>query len=87
MVRRGLSVHVTHPLNGFAITAFHDGLDFVSVHEALVAELKTALATVRARQSIDQQVDTIARAKASRISDRRALFSVSCIYSLRLVHN
>ncbi|KAI0094031.1 Non-repetitive/WGA-negative nucleoporin C-terminal-domain-containing protein [Irpex rosettiformis] len=58
------------------LDAFHDGLDFVSVHEALAEELKTALANVRARQSIDMQVDIIARAKATRISDRRALFSI-----------
>ena len=34
---------------------------------------------MRARQSIDMQVETIARAKAARISDRRAIFSVSLL--------
>ncbi|KAI0341587.1 hypothetical protein BDW22DRAFT_1358408 [Trametopsis cervina] len=64
------------PADDQTLDAFHDGLDFVSVHEALTEELKTALVNVRARQSLDAQVDIIARAKASRISDRRALFSI-----------
>ncbi|THG99186.1 hypothetical protein EW026_g3129 [Hermanssonia centrifuga] len=58
------------------LDAFHDGLDFVSVHERLIDELRTALASVRIRQSIDMQVDTITKTKASRLSDRRALYAV-----------
>ncbi len=61
--------------------AFHDGLDFVSVHERLIDELRTALASVRIRQSIDMQVDTITKTKASRLSDRRALYAVSATES------
>ncbi|PSR74094.1 hypothetical protein PHLCEN_2v10050 [Hermanssonia centrifuga] len=58
------------------LDAFHDGLDFVSVHERLIDELRTALASVRTRQSIDVQVDTITKTKASRLPDRRALYAV-----------
>lgn len=56
--------------------AFHDGLDFVSVHATLLEDLKLALASVRAKQSLEQQVDVITKAKASKLSSRRALQSV-----------
>jgi len=55
------------------LDAFHDGLDFVSVHEALTEELKSALASVRDRQSLDRQVETILRQKASAIADKKIL--------------
>jgi nuclear pore complex protein Nup133 len=55
------------------LDAFHDGLDFVSVHEALTEELKSALASVRDRQSLDRQVETILHQKASAIADRKIL--------------
>ena len=53
--------------------AFHDGLDFVSVHETLIEELKSALASVRERQSLDRQVETILQQKASAIADKKTL--------------
>ncbi|KAI0302174.1 Non-repetitive/WGA-negative nucleoporin C-terminal-domain-containing protein [Russula brevipes] len=53
------------------LDAFHDGLDFVSVHEALTAELKSALVSVRSKQSLDRQVETILRQKASTIMDKK----------------
>ncbi|EKM55617.1 uncharacterized protein PHACADRAFT_256352 [Phanerochaete carnosa HHB-10118-sp] len=58
--------------------AFHDGLDFVSVHDSLLVDLKSALSTSRNRQSIDQQVDVITKAKATKlaVTGRRALQSV-----------
>jgi nuclear pore complex protein Nup133 len=64
---------LTQVVNAFV--AFHDGLDFVSVHESLLDDLKSALSNIRARQSIDQQVDAIARVKASKLiaSGRRSL--------------
>ena len=57
--------------------AFHDGLDFVSVHETLTEELKSALASVRDRQSLDRQVETILQQKASAIADKKVLPLVS----------
>lgn len=57
--------------------AFHDGLDFVSVHEALTEELKSALASVRDRQSLDRQVETILQQNASAIADKKVLPLVS----------
>lgn len=58
--------------------AFHDGLDFVSVHEALIDSLKDALVHARSRQSLDQQVDVITKAKASKLVARgnRALVGI-----------
>jgi len=55
------------------LDAFHDGLDFISVHEELTAELKSALASVRSKQSLDRQVETILQQKASAIVDRKVL--------------
>lgn len=57
--------------------AFHDGLDFVSVHETLTEELKSALASVRDRQSLDRQVETILQHKASAIANKKVLPLVS----------
>jgi len=53
------------------LDAFHDGLDFVSVHESLAEELKSALVSVRGKQSLDRQVETILLQKASVIMDKK----------------
>ncbi|KAI0362165.1 hypothetical protein OH77DRAFT_1515456 [Trametes cingulata] len=63
-------------INQDVLDAFHDGLDFVSVHEALIEDLKSALAGVRGRQSLESQVETIAQKKAGNLSNRRALYNV-----------
>ncbi|KAK0450161.1 Non-repetitive/WGA-negative nucleoporin C-terminal-domain-containing protein [Armillaria borealis] len=56
--------------------AFHDGLDFVSVHESLLEEFNAVLATLKGRQSLDSQTDAIIKQKATRLSDRSALTQV-----------
>ncbi|KAJ8487889.1 hypothetical protein ONZ51_g3889 [Trametes cubensis] len=66
----------TKAINQDVLDAFHDGLDFVSVHETLIEDLKSALASVRARQSLEMQVDTIAQKKAGNLSGRKALLNV-----------
>ncbi|KAI0748169.1 Non-repetitive/WGA-negative nucleoporin C-terminal-domain-containing protein [Daedaleopsis nitida] len=58
------------------LDAFHDGLDFVSVHDTLVEDLKSALATVRARQSLEMQVETIAQQKAANLGASKAFYNV-----------
>ncbi|KAI0831351.1 hypothetical protein BC628DRAFT_1311430 [Trametes gibbosa] len=63
-------------INQDVIDAFHDGLDFVSVHDTLIEDLKSALASVRARQSLEMQVETITQIKASNLGNRRALYNV-----------
>lgn len=55
------------------LDVFHDGLDFVSVHEALTEELKSALSSVRDKQSLDRQVETILQQKASAIAGKKTL--------------
>lgn len=57
--------------------AFHDELDFVSVHEALLQEFKSALQGLRGRQSLDTQVEAIIKVKASKLSDLPSLARVS----------
>lgn len=57
-------------------SAFHDGLDFVSVHESLLENLRTALAALRGKQPLETQIETITQAKVSRLLDRVALQNV-----------
>lgn len=47
---------------------FHDDLDFVSVQEKLAEEFRAVPALGRGKQSLDAQVDNIARAKASKLA-------------------
>ncbi|KAF8892544.1 Non-repetitive/WGA-negative nucleoporin C-terminal-domain-containing protein [Infundibulicybe gibba] len=55
------------------LDAFHDGLDFVSVHETLLKELKSALDGVRGRQTLENQIDIIAKKKAGMLAEKYAL--------------
>jgi len=66
--------------------AFHDGLDFVSVHESLAEELKSALVSVRGKQSLDRQVETILLQKASVIMDKK-VFPLVCYRMARRHHS
>jgi hypothetical protein len=58
------------------LPAFHDQLDFISVHDGLLAELKSALESVRGRHSLESQVDIIVNAKAPGVKEYRALAKV-----------
>ena len=69
-----LAHEVSAELNGSS--AFHDGLDFVSVHETLLGNFKTALASLRGKQPLETQIETITQAKVSRLLDRAALQNV-----------
>jgi len=60
-------------------TAFHDDLDFVSVHEALLQEFRSVLEGIRGRQPLDSQIDAIVKVKASGLADRKALTHVRVI--------
>ena len=46
------------------ILAFHDDLDFVSVQEKLTQEFRSVPASGRGKQSLDVQVENIAKKKA-----------------------
>ena len=63
-----------------AALAFHDGLDFVSVHETLVQGLRTALESARGRQSLESQVEMIVKAKAASLIDRTSFLKVWLLY-------
>lgn len=56
--------------------AFHDRLNFVSVHRSLADELKSALPG-RGKQSLESQVEAITRAKATKLAQYSALPLVS----------
>ncbi|KAJ3744726.1 Non-repetitive/WGA-negative nucleoporin C-terminal-domain-containing protein [Lentinula detonsa] len=56
--------------------AFHDALDVVGVHEALLDEFNTVVANMRGRRSLDTQADTIIKAKASLLPEKRDLTNI-----------
>ncbi|KAG6898380.1 hypothetical protein C0992_009055 [Termitomyces sp. T32_za158] len=58
------------------LDAYHDDLDFVSVHEALLQEFKSALDAIRGRQTLDNQIETIVKATATGLQEKPALRSV-----------
>jgi nuclear pore complex protein Nup133 len=58
------------------LEAFHYDLDFVSVHENIIAEMKLVLKNVRTKQSLDAQADGIAQKKATKLKAMPALFDV-----------
>lgn len=62
--------------------AFHDDLDFVSVQEKLAREFRAASITARGKQSLDTQIEHIARVKAKMLAEappaaKTALLQVS----------
>ena len=65
------------------LVAFHDGLDFISVHETLIESLRSSLQDVRTKQSLEQQVDIILRKQAASLAGRRSFYTVS--FSLYLL--
>ncbi|KAG2020222.1 methyltransferase type 11 [Coprinopsis cinerea AmutBmut pab1-1] len=54
------------------LDAFHDQLDFISVHDGLATEFKSALQGVRGRHSLESQVDIIMNAKAPGLKEYKA---------------
>ncbi|KAJ6596941.1 hypothetical protein DFH09DRAFT_1403501 [Mycena vulgaris] len=57
----------------YVLDSFHNDLDFVSVHQAILDEFKPVLESLRARQSLDAQIDAIVKSEALRLSDHKAL--------------
>ncbi|KAJ7905514.1 Non-repetitive/WGA-negative nucleoporin C-terminal-domain-containing protein [Mycena olivaceomarginata] len=57
----------------YVLDNFHNDLDFVSVHQALLDEFKPVLDSLRGRQSLDAQIDVIVKREASRLTDQKAL--------------
>ncbi|KAH7871806.1 uncharacterized protein C8R40DRAFT_532912 [Lentinula edodes] len=56
--------------------AFHDALDVVSVHKALLDEFTAVVANMRGRRSLDTQVDTLIQEKASLLSEKPELTNI-----------
>ena len=59
------------------LLAFHDELDFVSVHDSLLEELRSVLVSSRSRQSLESQIETIVRSKGTDLVERAAFLHVS----------
>ncbi|KAG6851014.1 hypothetical protein H0H93_004501 [Arthromyces matolae] len=58
------------------LDGFHDDLDFVSVHEALLQEFKSVPEAARGRQTLDSQIDTILKATATGLREKPALRNI-----------
>ena len=61
------------------LDAFHDDLDFVSVHEGIVQDLKAIVQSNRGKHSLDSQVEAIYSAKGQKLIERPAFTHVSRI--------
>ena len=70
----------------FVVPAFHNNLDFISVHETIVSEMRSALEGVSIKQPLDAQIETIARKKASKLNDMPSLRNVSMLNFVHLDH-
>ncbi|KAL0570251.1 hypothetical protein V5O48_011713 [Marasmius crinis-equi] len=55
------------------LDAFHDDLDFVSVHESLLEEFRAVLSKLRGKKSLDTQVEAVIKERASMLADRNEL--------------
>ncbi|THH12017.1 hypothetical protein EW145_g257 [Phellinidium pouzarii] len=53
-----------------ALNAFHDGLDYVSVHQKHIKELRIILAGSKVRQSLESQVDSVVKIIAPSLGRR-----------------
>jgi len=62
------------------LQAFHDDLDFISVHETLLQDFRTAIEGLRGRQSLENQIEHITKAKASPLIDQKALTNVAIFF-------
>ena len=71
------------PLAYIAVTAFHDELDYISVHDSILVDMKSALAGVRTKQALDAQIETISKKKASKLQEMTALLEVSNLSAMR----
>lgn len=59
------------------LLAFHDELDFVSVHDSLLEEFGSVLISSRGRQSLESQIEAIVRSKGTDLAERTAFLHVS----------
>ena len=59
------------------LLAFHDELDFVSVHDSLLEEFRSVLNSSRGRQSLESQIEAIVRSKGADLVERTAFLHVS----------
>ena len=59
------------------LLAFHDELDFVSVHDSILEEFRSVLISSRSRQSLESQIEAIVKSKGTDLVERTAFLHVS----------
>ena len=64
-------------------SAFHDGLDYISVHGQLIRELREPLVGTKARQSLENQVEIVVKTVALQLKPYPAFLTVCIIERLR----
>ncbi|KAF7294905.1 Methyltransferase type 11 [Mycena indigotica] len=55
------------------LDSFHNDLDFVSVHQAIMDEFRPVIESLRGRQSLDAQIEAIVKNEASRLSEQKSM--------------
>nr|GAT53189.1 methyltransferase type 11 [Mycena chlorophos] len=79
MLSIGKLAHLAHqqeqnqPDEDEILDSFHNDLDFVSVHQALLEEFKPILDSLRGQHSIDAQIDAIVKSEATRLVDQKSM--------------
>ncbi|KAF8798054.1 hypothetical protein BYT27DRAFT_7203757 [Phlegmacium glaucopus] len=63
-------------LDETTLDAFHDELDFVSVHDGLLEEFRSILISSRVRQSLESQIEVIVRSKGTKLVERTAFLHI-----------
>lgn len=58
------------------LLAFHDELDFVSVHDSLLEEFRSVLISSRGRQSLESQIEAIVGSRGTDLVERTAFLHV-----------
>ncbi|KAJ6547586.1 hypothetical protein B0H19DRAFT_1266498 [Mycena capillaripes] len=82
MLSIGKLAHLAHVqetgevADDYILDNFHNDLDFVSVHQALLDEFKPVLDSLRGRQSLEAQIDAIVKSEASKLTDQKALTQI-----------
>ena len=61
-------------------SAFHDGLDYISVHGQLIKELREPLVGTKARQSLENQVEIVVKTVASQLKPYPAFLTVRIVW-------
>ncbi|CAK5277413.1 unnamed protein product [Mycena citricolor] len=82
MLSIGKLAHLAHvqetadPVQDSTLDRFHNDLDFVSVHHALLEEFQPIIDSLRSRRTMEEQIDAIVKKDASRLAEQPAMTQI-----------